>query len=227
MINKIVFFIGILSLVIPVFLHFRKGGNNSEEEPAMAGDNMSPMEEGHLKECLDMNNLWIGICDQKASILLAVMGVVFTIVMTSDAIKAIRKYIVLPFLEYCNGNESMYFNFSRFSVFVFLIITAIFAALSLWDLLNSIKPNLDYNAMKKNNPQMATKSFIFYSSVANMSYEEFKNTNIDYANDLRSQVYTNAKIANMKFNNYLKGFFWFKMMILTAIFLSITVMFMQ
>lgn len=228
MITKIIFYVGILALVIPLILHFRKKrGNNTEEELAMEDDNLIPMKESHLKECLDMNNMWVGVCDQKASILLAVMGVVFTIVMTSDAIKTIRNYIVLPFLEYCNGNHSLCFSFSRFAVFVFLVITAIFAALSLWDLFNSIKPNLDYNAMKKDNPQMATKSFIFYSSVANMSYEEFKNTRIDYVNDLRSQVYTNAKIADMKFNNYLKGFFWFKMMILSAIFLSISVMFMQ
>lgn len=227
MIYKIVFLIGIIALAIPVFLHFWKGKSNLEEERAIEGDNTRPMENEHLKECLDMNNMWIGVCDQKASILLAVMGVVFTIVMTSDAIKAIRNYIVLPFLEYCNGNQSMCFNFSRSAVFVFLVITAIFAALSMWNLLNSIKPNLDYNAMKKDNPQMATKSFIFYSSVANMSYEEFKNTNFDYVNDLRSQVYTNAKIADMKFNNYLKGFFWFKMMILSAIFLTVSVLLMK
>lgn len=228
MITKIIFYVGILALVIPLILHFRKkGGNNTEEGQAMENDNLIPMEEGHLKECLDMNNMWIGVCDQKASILLAVMGVVFTIVMTSDTIKEIRNYIVLPFFEYYNGNQSMCFCFPRFAVFVFLVITAIFAALSLWDLLNSIKPNLDYNAMKKDNPQMATKSFIFYSSVANMSYEEFKNTRIDYVNDLRSQVYTNAKIAEMKFNNYLKGFFWFKMMILSAIMLTVSVLLMK
>ena len=60
-----------------------------------------------------------------------------------------------------------------------------------------------------------------------MSYEEYKNTNVDYENDLRSQAYTNAMIANMKFNNYLNGFFWFKMMILSAIMLSISIMLMK
>ena len=147
--------------------------------------------------------------------------------MTSDAIKTIRNYIVLPFLDFCNGDETMCFSFSRFSVFVFLVITAFFAVLSLWDILNCIKPNLDYNAMKNNNPLMETKSYIFYGSVANMSYEEYKNTNVDYENDLRSQAYTNAMIANMKFNNYLNGFFWFKMMILSAIMLSISIMLMK
>ena len=227
MIKYTVFIIGIATLTVPIFMHFRKDKKNDEEAPVKREAAGSPLDERKLKEGLDMNNMWIGNCDQKASILMAIIGVIFTIVMTSDAIKTIRNYIVLPFLDFCNGDETMCFSFSRFSVFVFLVITAFFAVLSLWDILNCIKPNLDYNAMKNNNPLMETKSYIFYGSVANMSYEEYKNTNVDYENDLRSQAYTNAMIANMKFNNYLNGFFWFKMMILSAIMLSISIMLMK
>lgn len=227
MIQYLSFIIGITILSVPIYIHFRKARNNEEADTVRADGTENSLNIIQLKESLDMNNMWIGNCDQKASILLAVIGVVSTVVMTSDAIKTIRNYIVLPFLKYINGDETMCFSFSRFSVFVFLIFTSVFAIFSVWHILNSIKPNLDYNAMKTNNPQLASKSFIFYGSVANMSYEEFKNTPFDYENDLRSQVYTNAKIANLKFNNYLKGFFWFKMMILSAVMLSVTVMFMK
>lgn len=223
----LVFIIEIATLAVPIYMYFRKVKSNVEDVPAGVGEPRSPLDEIRLKESLDMTNMWIGNCDQKASILMAVIGVIFTIVMTSDAIRTVRNYIVLPFLDYCNGNDEMCFSFSRFSVFVFLMITSVFAVLSLWNILNSIKPNLDYNAMKTDNPQMEPKSFIFYGSVANMSYEEYKNIYFDYENDLRSQVYTNAKIANLKFNNYLKGFFWFKMMTISAIVLSINVIFMQ
>lgn len=223
----IVFIIGIAILAVPIYMHFRKVKSNVEDVPAGVGEPGRPLDEIRLKESLDITNMWIGNCDQKASILMAVIGVIFTIVMTSDAIKTVRNYIVLPFLDYFNGNDAMCFSFSRFSVFIFLMITSVFAILSLWNILNSIKPNLDYNAMKTDNPQMEPKSFIFYGSVANMSYEEYKNTNFDYENDLCSQVYTNAKIANMKFNNYLKGFFWFKMMILSSIMLTVSVMLMK
>lgn len=223
--KHIIFIISVGILCIPIYLHHRKRNEQNESIPATTTDNN--LDAVKLKDCLDMNNMWIANCDQKASILLAVMGVVFTIVMTSDAIKTIRYYIILPFLDYYNGNEPMCFSFSRFACFFFMLTTSGVAVLALWNLLYSIKPNLDYVSMLKGNPSMAKKSYLFYGSVANMSYEEFKSAQFDYLNDLRSQVYINAKIASMKFKNYLEGFFWFKMMILSAIFLSISVMFMQ
>lgn len=63
---------------------------------------------------------------------------------------------------------------------------------------------------------MVQKSHIFYASVANMSYEQFQKDEFDYNEDLRSQVFTNAKIAYTKFQNHLEGFFWFKLMMLSA-----------
>ena len=97
----------------------------------------------------------------------------------------------------------------------------------MWFLLNSLKPKIDYNKLVNENPMMAKKSYIFYGSVANMSYDEFQTAKFDYENDLRSQVYANAKIAYEKFRNYLNGFFWFKMMMLSALFLFVSVMFMN
>ena len=74
---------------------------------------------------------------------------------------------------------------------------------------------------------MVHKSHSFYGSVANMSYEQFQKDEFDYKEDLRSQVFTNAKIAYTKFQNYLKGFFWFKLMMLSAAMLFISIMLMQ
>lgn len=118
--------------------------------------------------------------------------------------------------SYWDGVEGMGFNFSRFAVFRFLLTTAIAAIVSLYYLLNTIRPNIDYKSFFEKNPGMVQKSHIFYGSVANMSYEQFQKDEFDYKEDLRSQVFTNAKIAYTKFQNYLEGFFWFKLMMLSA-----------
>lgn len=219
----VLFVLALITFVIPIIRHFSK--ENRTLVPQMTDG--KKMDCTKLKECLDMNNSWIANCDQKAGILIATIGVAFTIFLTSDAVKLLRDFIFQPFLLWYNDSSSMNFDFSRFSVFVFLLTTVAFAGISMWFLFNSIKPNINYDKLSKENPLMAKKSYIFYGSVANMSYEEFKTAEFDYENDLRSQVYTNAKIAYKKFCNYLIGFFWFKLMMLSALFLFVSVMVMK
>ena len=219
----ILFALAIISFVVPIIFHFVK--SKSELVPKMTeGDRMDCSK---FKECLDMNNSWIANCDQKAGILSATIGVAFTIFFTSDAVKMFRCYIFQPFVLWYDDSSCMQFDFSRFVVFFFLLTTILFAAISMWALFNSIKPNIDYKKIAKENPMMAKKSYIYYGSVADMSYEELQTAKFDYENDLRSQVYTNAKVAYEKFRNYLNGFFWFKMMMLSALFLFASVMFMK
>lgn len=232
------FISGIATLLLCIANHynwFRRGQQRQQqnEDTPSAPQNSSnpqtesPFDETKLKECLDMNNMWIGNSDQKAGMLLATIGIALTILLTSDALKAIRKYIAIPFIQYCEGEKGINFCFSRFAVFCFLLTTAVAAIVSLYYLLNTIKPNIDYDSFHEKNPGMVRKSHIFYGSVASMSYQQFKDDIFDYKEDLRSQVFTNAKIAYTKFQNYLKGFFWFKMMMLSAAMLFISIMLMQ
>ena len=224
----VLFILGIATLVICIGRHNQWFKHKQQETPAPPSPQTgSPLNEAKLKECLDMNNMWIGNSDQKAGMLLAPIGIAFTILLTSDALKAIRNYIAIPFVQYWDGVECMGFNFSRFEVFCFLLTTAIAAIVSLYYLLNTIRPNIDYKSFYEKNPEMVHKSHIFYGSVANMSYEQFQKDEFDYKEDLRSQVFTNAKIAYTKFQNYLKGFFWFKLMMLSAAMLFISIMLMQ
>lgn len=187
----------------------------------------STLDEPKLKECLELNNTWIGNCDEKASILLAMIGVIMTVIVTSDVIKVIRNYIVLPFLQFLSSTDHFDFNFSRFSVFIFLVVTAIFTALSLFMLLNTIRPNIDYDKFYKDNPTMVKKSHIFFGHVAKMAYDEFKTETFNYKNDLQSQVYVNSYIANEKFKNYIEALYWFKMSMLSSFMLFISIIFMQ
>ena len=60
-----------------------------------------------------------------------------------------------------------------------------------------------------------------------MKYEIFKEDNIKFVDDLKSQIYLNSKIATKKFQNYNKGLYWFKFLLVVSIMLFIAIMFIQ
>lgn len=165
--------------------------------------------------------------DQKAGVLLATLGVAYTILMTSDALKVIRNLLIRPFLQYIEHPNMYEYNFSRCIMFGLLSITGIMSIISLRYLLNVLSPNIDYDKFYKEKPGLVPKSYIYYSTVAKMKYVDFKSDKLNYEDDLRSQVFVNATIADKKFKNYLEGFFWFKMMLLTTAILFISIMFVQ
>lgn len=63
--------------------------------------NSSSFDEHQLKDNLDRVNMWIGNCDQKASFILAIIGVVLSICFTSDSdpFKYIKNDIVNPIVS--------------------------------------------------------------------------------------------------------------------------------
>lgn len=66
--------------------------------------NRASFNEQDLKENLDRVNMWISNCDQKASFILAMLGVGITILFTSDFVKYVRKTIIAPFKTYLCDN---------------------------------------------------------------------------------------------------------------------------
>jgi hypothetical protein len=59
-----------------------------------------------LEARLDRVNNWVNNCDQKSSILLAIEGVVLTILCTSDYISFIRQQLIFPIYNYYEtGNQ--------------------------------------------------------------------------------------------------------------------------
>lgn len=180
-----------------------------------------------LRYTLDNVNMWLNNCDQKAGILLAVIGVAITVVMTSDFLKFLREYILGPFVQYVNGNDGLSFSWGRFLVFVLLLIAMVMLVVSCVYLFRAIKANIDYKKMYKENPGLVRKSFFYYGSISEMAYEEFKNDEVNYEEDLRSQIYVNSKIALKKFQNYNEGLFWFKLLLVASVMLFVSVMFVQ
>ena len=180
-----------------------------------------------MKFTLELVNSWIINCDQKASILLSVMGVAITLMLTSDFIKFLRNYIFEPFVLYVSAKGEFQFSLGRFTVFFLLLIEACTLAMTCYYLFRAIKANIDYKKLVDENPSLEKTSRIFFGEISKISYEEFKKASIKQEEDLRSQIYVNSKIATEKYNNYNKGLSWFKIALFTAGLLFLAVMFMQ
>lgn len=199
----------------------------TEETIPEATPDKRPLAQEQIEQSLDRYNHWIDNCDQKASVLLAIAGVVATLFFTSDAIKMLRHYIFQPIVLAWNTPSGFDFSPSRFWVLVLFVITSSLLIATLAYLIIVIRPNLNYTKIQEQNPGMEKKSILFYMSVAEMSYEDYKTTAVDYLNDLRSQAYANAKIATNKFTNFQHAVFYFILTVISAILLFIAVMFMH
>lgn len=208
----------------------KKRVNNQQTEPLQAAvDNSEPVKKGKddLQHTYDTVNSWVNNCDQKAGILLTVVGVAMTILATSDFLKCLRTYIFVPFVKYWTEETDLAFSQSRFAVFVLLFIAAAMLIVSCVYLFKAISANINYQRMYNENPGLVKKSYVFFGSINGMSFDDFKKENVDYLDDLRSQIYVNSKIATAKFNNYTEGLYWFKLMLLVFVMLFVAIMFMQ
>lgn len=159
-------------------------------------------EADEMERCLDRTNMWIGICDQKASFLLALVGVVITIIFTSGAILKIMEVLVNPFIAYWRDDVGSFCFWCTLDA-VLLIVGLVLAFVSMVYLLLCLMAKTDYSRFQQ--PGMEQKSHLFFGHIASMSYDEFCHTDVDKFNDMRSQVYTNSIICSDKFKNYKIG----------------------
>lgn len=155
-----------------------------------------------MERNLDRTNMWISNCDQKASFLLALVGVVITVIFTSGVTPRIIQTLVNPFIDYCKDGVGS-FCFWRTMDALLFISGLVLIFLSMSHLLLCLMAKTDYSKFQQ--PGMEQKSHLFFGHIASMTYDEFCHTDVDKYNDLRSQVYTNSVICNDKFKNYRKG----------------------
>ncbi len=155
-----------------------------------------------LSQNLDRVNMWIGNCDQKASFLLALLGVVVTVICTSDVFTKIKEIIIIPFVTYLT-DKSGSFCFSRLLIAILFFGGLICLLVSIFFLLRCLMAKTNPEDYRK--PGMVEKSRLFYGSIANMTYEEFCRDENNYDSDLQSQIYTNSVICSQKFENYKKA----------------------
>lgn len=160
------------------------------------------MNEEQMERNLDRVNMWIGNCDQKASFLLAFLGVAATIFLTSDVVVKIKQILVDPFIAYWR-NDVGSFSFWRLLLAVCLVVSAVCIFIALVNLLLCLMAKTDYSKFKQSG--MKEKSRLFYGHIASMTFDEFCQEDNNLLNDLRSQTYTNACICDAKFQHYNRG----------------------
>lgn len=155
------------------------------------------------KASLDRINSWINSCDSKAGTVLALIGVLLTIIFTNDGMAEMYNVLqnIVPPANLCTV---LYIVFLGSSVFMLCYGIA--------RLILSLVARINTNIYKQ--PGLIIDSVLFFGKISNRpSYLTFQNNVLsmkkeDYLKDLLSQVYINSKIANEKHVNYDKGIKW-------------------
>ena len=134
---------------------------------------------------------WIRACDTKASILLAVIGLIMTI-FSSEYFFTKYKQII----KYNLNN----FDFSKFLFFFILIIFLLLFIFGIICLVLELNPSL----ISKRNSNRDINSLYFFESIANKELAQFKQeileTSIDDdLEDISTQIYINSKICTRKY----------------------------
>ena len=156
------------------------------------------IDRNELEARLDRVNSWINNCDQKSSILLAIEGVVLTILCTSDYINFIHQHLILPIYNYYEtGNGAAMF---------ILIFLSVFYSLQV------IKGTVDIKLFKQSG--LTEKSLLHFTTISNRGFNEFKKDIANQSeesmlNDLYSQVYINSSICDNKFKYHKKSVWCF------------------
>lgn len=153
--------------------------------------------EQDLKDNLERVNFWIENCDQKASFILAILGVGIAAGFSVDAFKAIRNHIVGPILT----AQDIPWLQIVIALFLFTAFACVIA--SLWMLLLSLQAKTDLSRFSQ--PGMQSNSMYHYETVNNRNYSSFVEDKVNVINDLRTQVYVNSIICTSKFNHYKCG----------------------
>ena len=159
-----------ICIVVIVAIHWwhvkgKKKENSQETEPLhTAVDNSEPVkkQKDDLQHTYDTVNSWVNNCDQKAGILLTVVGVAMTILATSDFLKYLRTYIFAPFVKYWTEKTDITFLWGRFAVFVLLLIAATMLIASCIYLFKAISANINYDEERKKYPSMVIVLYIFW-----------------------------------------------------------------
>lgn len=155
------------------------------------------------KSSLERINSWINSCDSKAGTVLALTGVLLTIIFTNDGMAEMYNVLqnILPPANFCTV---LYIVFLGSSIFMLCYGIA--------RLILTLVARINANIYQQ--PELITDSVLFFGKISNRpSYQVFQNDILsikkeDYLKDLLSQIYINSKIANEKHVNYNEGIKW-------------------
>lgn len=150
---------------------------------------------------LDRTINFVQSCDSKASAILGVLGVAFTIALTTDGLNSLIQIVRTA------ANQKTFWGISFLIIFLGSIFTIIFGLSRIAKVLRAEicflqEEGIDndskmfFESVSKNNDYLSYKH-----KLVNMSEDEF-------LNDVISQIYINSCICSRKYKNYVCGFKW-------------------
>ena len=161
-----------------------------------------------LQSDLERVNFWINNVDQKASLLLAVLGIILSIACSTDKVFEIVFAALKPIIDALKHQDC---------IPILNILMVIMICICIWHLgktilfiLNAIKATTDPNSFKQKD--LNTYSLLHFQSIDNRSYKSFQKYRLiqmeemkEEISDFLSQIYINSIICVNKFDNYDKG----------------------
>ena len=151
-------------------------------------------------ETLNRTIAFVSNCDNKASIILAVLGVIVTVILSSGDMSLVYSKVIDS-----EGGLSIYFLilFSAFLIFACIILYGT------WQLVLVLTAKIDCDEYKQ--VEMDMNSLIFFDHICQKNtYAQYKDrfsnmTDEEYLNDILSQIYINSIIVRNKYRRYSTG----------------------
>lgn len=145
---------------------------------------------------------WVSNCENKVSYLLALQGIILTIIFTSNNTTCIIRTFSYNFSLVDFVWTSVLRFFEGICLYTFFILNV----LSLYNAFLTLKARLNPSIYKEHG--LNTNSVLFFESIANRTFNDFvtdqqtTTTNNQLDNDIDSQVFINSKICQLKFKHY-------------------------
>lgn len=155
---------------------------------------------------LERTDSWINSSDSKVSILIGIVGVVLTIIITSEYTNYFGAFIKARISDVINGK-----NITSFVFLIFIGIVFCLAGMSLYHIFKACIARIDEKKYKQD--KLMTNSTLFFGTVVNREYKEYFKDFVmqnedERLNDILSQVYINACIAKQKHLHYNNAIKW-------------------
>ena len=154
---------------------------------------------------------WTNTCDTKSSIILAFIGVLVSIVFTSEYIlNTIIKQIENIVVYWCKGTGE--FSFLATMMFIFLLAFVVLTGFSFIYSIKALKANI----------KCLDDSTIFFGKIASKTKDEYidqvkNSTDEEIETDKLTQVYNCSQICNTKFYDYNRSVTYMRVSLLVFI----------
>ncbi|MBE6245731.1 MAG: hypothetical protein E7108_09485 [Bacteroidales bacterium] len=234
---RIVFFaICVFVVVLKLFKHYWKKRNDIRDEEIKSvkdildnqkNEKEEKEEKEELQFSMQLNNSWVNNCDQKAGMMLVVIGIAVSVIVSGNFINFFRECFFVLFIQSSDKQGCVAFPWDKLTVLYLLLVSIFFLVLSCIYLFRTIRAETDYERMKKIHQGLIRNSHLFFGEISGMSYSDFSSYNVSYVEDLKSQVYVNSKIVTKKFKNYNEGLYWLQFVLLVGLLLFVAIVIMD